>query len=311
MLFFLGLILSLSVGAQTVEDLCGNKNPNSMVTSGLEKDSKYEWCFGGVCEENSTTYERKKCVKQIQHGEGYENTFMVGFDEVHSKPGSVSYKGYGAFYRLYPGDACFEECRPAAKQFLGMTTGKKLGIEKQECVKCMIKLPTQDPESYEVVGHGVTVYKGQKCYYQCRLPSGPYLDHRPYSNDCLTCIGSMGLKPFFEYLQNFKGECFEIRDDHPYKGVSKVSENFCKNKEKVVHGTYFMKSSKYSVDYLIFGRPQQCFEVDDMSGGDYYKNLVGMDKCDPTYNDSQRGVTEKSSLAPSRQQSKSKGAIAN
>lgn len=313
MFFLIGLFFSTFIGAQTVEDLCGNTNPNSMLTTPLAKISKFKWCFGGVCEENSITFERNKCVKQIRDSKDdpKENEFMVSFDEVHSKPGSVSYKSYGAFYRLYPGDSCFDECRPVSKQFMGMTTGKKLGVDKEECTKCMLKLPVKEAESFVVEGHGVTVYKGQKCYALCRLPAGPFLDHRPYSSECLTCIGAMGIKPMVEHLVNKAGECFELREGN-YRGVSKVPEHICENIK--AYETYYTLSSKYTLDSLIFGKPQLCLEVDNKTGGKYYQKLANMSHCDPDYVDnSDRGNTKTQSSSSGSNSSKKSvgGAIKN
>jgi len=291
MLFFLSILLSstLAFSVTTVENLCGNSNPKSLVTSPLAKQSKYEWCFGGVCEENGKTFEREKCVKQMSEGEDiyHENSMIVSHSELHREPNRLSSKSYAGFYRLYSGDACFEECRPEEKSFLGINTGKKLGLEKEECIKCMIKLPPTNPDSFEVKGHGVTVYQGQKCHTLCRLPSGPYTDDRPYSEECLNCIGQMGIKPKTEHLMTKDGSCFEFRDGR-YRGVSQVPERFC-HEDPDVYSTYYTKTSKFSAASLFFKKPQDCLEVDAKSGGNYYKRIVDMINCDPeAANDNER-----------------------
>lgn len=178
-----------------------------------------------------------------------------------------------------------------------MNRGKKVGIEKDQCVKCMINQSVSENESYEVVGHNVTVYKGQQCYSLCRLPAGDYLDHRPYSSQCLSCIGAMGIKPVFEHLINMDGACFELREQ-PHRGSRAVPEQFCANKDGI-YGTYFKKTSKFTFDSLVFGKPQECLEVDDKSGGNYYTRNVSMEECEPRTNDSGRGSNDKSSSSSS------------
>lgn len=293
--------------ATTTEILCGNTNPSSSLISKLAKNGKYEWCMSGVCEENSKTFERTKCVKHLGEDQPHENSFSVSHSETHREPNSLSLKSYAGFYRLYPEDSCYEECRPEEKKnFLGISK-QKLGLDKEQCARCMIKLPPHNPESYEVVGHGVTVHKGQQCFSLCRLPGGPYLDHRPYSTECLNCIGVQGVKPIFEYLVNKSGECFELRDGR-YQGASKVPESFCKS-GPFVYSTHYKKSSKFAMSTLIFGEPQKCYEVDDKSDGKYYTRQVQSNFCDnETIDDSQRGTNKDStpSLNSSRPASRAR-----
>ena len=306
MLKFIALLFfSTFLQAETsVLNLCGHSGPQNTVTSPLTKQGKNEWCFTGVCAENGKNFEKQKCLKQIEeNGELHENAFAVSYREFHSEPGVSSNKGYASFYRLYPGDSCFEQCRPEGKKFLGMNTGKKLGIEKEECVKCMIKLPVKTEESYEVKGPNVTVYQGQKCFELCRLPMGDYLDHRPYSNECLSCVGTAGFKPKTEHLQNKAGECFEFRDGQ-YQGVSKVPEWLCKE-DANLYFTYYSKSSKFAVGTLFFKQPQKCYEMDEKSRGDYYNRQIAMTYCDNESVDSSQRGSRKESPASSRASSTS------
>lgn len=293
MFFFMTLLMLINASFASVSDLCGNTNSKSNVTSPLAQNRANEWCISGVCENNGKVFKRDKCVKQLSDGEEpYENGIALSYDEEHRDEKSLTMKSYAQNYHLYPDDSCYQECRPEKKSFLGISTGTRLGAQKDECVRCMIKLnPSKEAfASFEVKGHGVTVYEGQKCYYACRLPAGPYLDHRPYSSECLTCIGAMGLKPELEHLMNQAGECFEIRED--FQGASKVPEKFCKESFNK-YMTHYEKSSKYSVDYIVMKRPQTCYEVDGKSDGKIYRKKVDMSLCDgKSINDSERSATK-------------------
>lgn len=312
MLFFLSLLLFSSVSlASDVEILCGNTNEGSQVLSSMDKVSKYRWCMIGVCEENSKKFEREKCVRYIDEDNPAENAFLVSHSEVHRDTNLYASKGKAGFYRLYPGDSCFEECRPFEKKtFLGLGSSKKLGLENKKCAQCLMKLPVvDDSDSYEVVGHGVKVYKGQKCHGLCRLPEGPYLDYRPYSSECLNCIGVEGIKPVFEYLIDMSGNCYELREG-AYQGVSKVPEMFCKENTKI-HGTYYKKASKFSMATLIFKEEPKCSEVDTKSNGKYFNRQVDTKFCDPDHvNDDQRG-NSKDSSSPAATRNSSSGARRN
>lgn len=304
-MFFLMTLLILTYSSfASVMDLCGNANPGSSVISDLAEKRSGEWCMSGHCENEGKVFQREKCVRQLSDGtEPYENGIGLFFDEEHRDVKSLTMKSYVQNYHLYPEDSCYLECRPEKKSFLGVSTGTRLGAQKDQCVRCMIKLnPIKEAfASFEVKGHGVTVYEGQKCYYACRLPAGPYLDHRPYSSECLTCIGAMGLKPELEHLVNQAGECFEIRED--FQGANKVPEKFCKESFNK-YTTHYEKSSKYSVDYIVMKRPQTCYEIDGKTNGKIYRKKVDISNCDgKSINDSERGTVKEVSQPSAKKSS--------
>lgn len=268
MLFLLLTILSsftLKASAESAQYLCDNSNKGSMITSPLERADKSKWCLMGTCEMGKETINRELCIKQIA-----ENSFSLNQRDFYKNDNASGVRGSVLRrFALYAGDACFEECRPESK--------KKFGVEKKSCVQCLLKQPKTEPDSFEVVGHGVTLQKGQKCYYACKLPEGHYSETRSYSTVCLQCI-KPGFRKENHYLIDSYGKCYEFIEGE-FNKVYGVPMKLCQEASSL-HGTVFKKGSSYDIKVMLFGKKPACIEVDDFSFGGYLSRETLDSRCD-------------------------------
>jgi len=291
-IFFSLLSFSLLASVESADYLCDSSNKGNAITSPLEKDGKDKMCIMGTCVSGKERIDRELCLRQIS-----EDTFSLNQRDFYKKENSsgVSGKALRRFV-LHPGEACFEECRPENK--------KKLGIDKKECVRCLFKQPKSEADFIEIKGHGVTLQKGQKCYYPCKLQGGGYKNGSPYSEKCLECIRPE-IKSNTYYLIDSYGKCFEFIEGE-FNKVYGVPVKLC-HEASEVYGTVFKKGSSYDIKVMLFGKKPACLEIDDFSFGGYLSRETLDWKCDsPSVNSDERTKVKETGGSRSSKKTSSK-----
>lgn len=273
MYMLLASFLSLSsfwVSAFTVDQICSEPFKGNRILSPLERVSKEEWCIKAQCNNSKEEVVRDLCVKQSGLKEKDVSPYNYSITQRDYYTGASSSGSRGSLLDtviLYKVDACFEVCKPDPSK----GTKQNLGRERAECASCLLKQPLTG-DKYEIKGKGVTIYKGQQCYYDCK-PIGRQDDMPIYSQKCLDCVGAPGskksaaLQPKKIYILDKSNICLEAIDGQ-YNKVYKVPVELCKS-SKEVYGTVFKRASGYSVKTLIFGKEPACMELDDYSYGGY------------------------------------------
>lgn len=318
-LMIIASLFSLHVQASglSINDVCEDKREGNRIVKPLEKVEKSKWCLKAVCNNSKEQVDRELCVSQAAGKPEEINPYQFTLTkrDLYSGAGSSGSRGslLGTI-ELFKPDACFEVCKPEQQKTL-FSQKTVTGLERPACLECLIKRP-RESETYELIGKGVTLYKGQKCYYKCK-PVGRENDMPVYSQDCLDCAGlgssqKSGGQPLPEkfYILDQKKTCYEVFDGQ-YEHVWPVPIILCQ-KAKKVYGTFYEKESGYSIKGLLFGEEPRCMEYDDLTYGKYIKREVLSSRCpDSNVRDSERSSgkdvpqksgTQKSSGAGAKRQ---------
>lgn len=284
-LMIIASLFSLNVQASglALDDVCQDKMEGNRIVKPLERVGKGKWCLQAVCNNTKEQIDREVCVSQAT-GKDDVNPyqFQLTQRDHYSRPGaSGSRSSLLGTVEIFKPDACFEICKPEEQKSL-FSSKKVSGIEKPACLECLIKQP-RDSDIYELLGKGITIYKGQQCYYQCK-PVGRENDMPIYSQKCLDCAGSGGSQksggaPKAEkfYLIDSVNVCYEIIDGE-YNRLWKVPMELCK-KAKKVYGTVFKRGSSYTVKTIFWGEKPLCMEIDDLSFGGYMNRETSDHNC--------------------------------
>lgn len=276
--------LTVQASGISITDVCTEKAEENRIVKPLERVGKEEWCLLAVCNNNKETVERQVCVSQDGKKESDVDPykFKITQRDLYSTPGASGSRGslLGSI-EIYKTDACFDICKPEEKKTA--FSGKAIfGRDKPACLECIIKRP-REGDTYELLGKGITVYKGQQCYYKCK-PVGRENDMPVYSQQCLDCVGSgsgsqKGGKPLAAkiYIISDGKVCFEIIEGE-YGKVWNVPMELCKKADKV-YGTVYKRASSYNVKTLLWGEKPACMELDDFSYGGYLKREVMDYRC--------------------------------
>lgn len=277
--------LNVQASGLALNDVCKDKMEGNRIAKPLEKVGKTKWCMQVVCNSAKEQVDREVCVSQPTAKDEELNPykFTLTQQDHYSKPGASGSRGtLLGTVELFKPDACFESCKPQQQKVL-FSHKTVSAIESPACLECLIKQP-RDSDKYELLGKGITLYKGQQCYYKCK-PVGRENDMPIYSQECLDCAGSSspqksGGKPVAAkfYLIDGFNTCFEVIDGE-YGKAWKVPMELCKKANKV-YGTIFKRGSSYTVKTLFWGEEPKCIEMDDLSYGGYLKREVMDHNCD-------------------------------
>ena len=269
----------------TINDVCEDKMEGNRIAKPLEKTGKGKWCLQAICNNSKEQVDREFCVSQATGKPEEINPYIFTLTQKDYFTGATSSGLRGSLIgtvEIFKTDACFEICKPEQQKAL-FSHKTVSGIEKPACLECLIKRP-REGDTYELIGKGITLYKGQQCYYKCK-PVGRENDMPVYSQQCLDCAGGSssqksGGKPVaakFYIIDGFN-TCFEVVDGE-YGKVWKVPMELCKKANKV-YGTIFKRGSSYTVKTLFWGEKPQCMEMDDLSFGGYLKREVMDHHCE-------------------------------
>lgn len=267
-----------------------------VVSSKVLKDwpkTGYEPCIEVLCVYNDREVKKKKCIKKDKN---HPNTVQIFIDESITGTGVSNFKGWFEEVKLYPGDMCFEDCRPFTYEVLGMPLTPVQGLERKSCVECFKKnsISGKIGQSYTVAGSDKLLVRGTKCFNLCQLPKGPFREDRPYSEACKKCVGMGSLvAEKFRYLVTQKGQCHEVDEENQ---LLMTDPEICSKKE-LLRTIYAPQGSFLTV----FGVKQKCFEIDADTHGAIYKVQVSETFCDDAnISDTQRGLNTKENLPQSK-----------
>lgn len=285
-LMIIASLFSFTVQATglTINDVCEEKREGNRIAKPFEKTGKGKWCLQAVCNNSKEQVDREFCITQATGKPEEINPYQFTLTQRDLYTGGGSSGSRGSMIgkvEIFKPDACFEICKPEQQKAL-FSHKTVSGIEKPACLECLVKRP-REGETYELLGKGVTLYKGQQCYYKCK-PVGRENDMPVYSQECLDCAGlgnsqKSGGQPLPEkfYILDQKKTCYEVFDGQ-YQHVWPVPIVLCQ-KAKKVYGTFYEKESGYSIKTLVFGEEPRCMEYDDLTYGRYIKREVLPSRC--------------------------------
>ena len=284
--------------------ICGNNSSDSKVISPWKKTSK-GYCAEVSCAIADNQVKRTKCFHHLE--EKYPNTIWETYSDDVKSQNSVGYEGFAYDRRLYPGEDCFNECRPVKSSVLGIALKAKSGLELVACRQCFSKLDNLDRNlNYTIPGMNLTLYSGMKCHHLCRLPKGEFSDFRDYSAECKSCVGMGGLEAEkFDYLLTQSGECWEVEKKQKKRPVP---NHLCQKKEELIFTHY--QSDSRTIKSIIFQQDPKCREIDNVSAGKIFNQNVASSLCNKeSIVDNDRSIQEKDGSVPAAPPKSHKGVI--
>lgn len=293
-LTFLFLISSWQTFAKTNPyQICGNSSAENKLISHWKKTSN-GYCAEVSCKVADNQIKRVKCFHHIE--ENFPNTIWETYSDDVKGQNLAGYEGFAYDRRLYPGEDCFNECRPVKNSVLGIALKPKSGLELETCRQCFSKLDNMDRElKYTIPGMNLTLYSGMKCHHLCRLPKGEFSDFRDYSPECKSCVGMGGLPAEkFDYLLTQAGECWEVENK---KRKRPVPVHLCQKKEELIFTHY--QSDPRTFKSIIFSLDPKCREIDNVSEGEIFKQTVAASFCQKErIEDTDRTIQHKDGAVP-------------
>lgn len=274
--------------ALDINTICEGQHAENRITSPLTQRGSAKWCMTAKCQLSDGASDSTLCISHPDN-DNKKNKFFTNALSIkleHIVQGKESDLNRGKIlmtHMLQNGGACFNECRPGVREKAINKDFTIYGLENPACASCVSNLPIVKPETVEIIGHNVKLYKGQKCFHDCVISFGDYTEGDPYNYTCLKCIGA-GLafgdkKPVIEYLVTKSGDCWEMSlGNYDKKHAIQVDKAVCSAQSDVYY-TYYFLTPAWSFDTLVLKKPQECVEMDEKSKGKFYKMPVSMDKC--------------------------------
>ncbi len=285
--------------------ICGNSSPDNKILSHWKKTSN-GYCAEVSCKIADYQIKRTKCFNHLE--EKYPNTIWETYSDDVKAPNMAGYEGFAYDRRLYPGEDCFDECRPVKNSVLGIALKAKSGLELATCRQCFFKLDNMDRElRYTIPEMNLTLYSGMKCHHLCRLPKGDFSYVRDFSPECKSCVGMGGLPAEkFDYLLTQSGECWEVENKLKKRPVP---IHLCQKKEELIL-THYQSDSSRTIKSIIFNLDPKCREIDNVSSGKIFNQNVASILCNKErIEDTDRSIQNKDGSPPARSPKSHKGVI--
>lgn len=271
------------------EQFCDNSFTSKRLLSNwrLEKGKREEYCAEVECTGPEGDVKRKRCFFQREE---HPNTILMSQEDNIRTDKLASYKSRLFEHVLMVGDTCFEECRPAAKTFMGIKRKDVHGLDRESCLACFTKRKDLSfDDSYEYPEIGRRLYYGEKCHYMCKDKPGQFsFEKRVLTEECKQCIGMK-----FEYLLTKSSACYEVDSE---RGMRPVPKSFCAPSADLIM-THYAEGSIYSLKTIFFKVKPDCYELDDQTNGAIFKIVVDRAYCDSkgiTNSDREEGKNIKS-----------------
>lgn len=285
--------------------ICGNSALENKTISHWKKTDE-GYCAKVSCKISNNQIIRTKCFQKLE--ENYPNTIWEKYSDDVKGQNLTGYEGFAYDRRLYPGEDCYNECRPVKNSRMGIELKAKSGLDRETCRQCFYKLDNIDRElSYTIPEMNLTLYSGMKCHHLCRLPKGEFSDSRDYSQDCKSCVGMGGRAPEkFDYLLSHAGKCWEVENKQKKRPVP---SHLCQKKEELIL-TRFQSESSRTIKSIIFNLGPICREVDIESEGKIFNQIVSSSLCkNESIVDTDRTIQDKDRSAPTVSPKSHKGVI--
>lgn len=265
-LVVLALVFTMPLFASdTARVICGK----DAAFARLKEDWKFNkkensYCASAHCPYPDGSMWREQCIKRSEH-HTQENQITISHRDHYQSSQKSGVSSRVAYELINKDDACFETCKPEAKD-------KKIlyGIDRKSCVECLKqKTAAELTDTLNYPELEKPIVSGTKCYSLCADKPGPFSAVRVLSVDCLSCV-----KERFYFIVTKSGACMEVDRD---KRMRMVDKNLCQAPNELEFTAYQFKKSFWQ---SLAGDKGDCNEVDIATGGEIFSRLVESEYCD-------------------------------